>query len=246
MVKKDFDSEKWALSFYGIVDENFQVETDMFQLHIHRKNNIEKLTAKRSEGYLDIYIPQSWKMKRYKYQEQLRRMLLSEIRWQAKIIFTQRTKYYSNHYSIPCERIEMEHRYRYIGKCYSEKKLIKYSPWIVCCGNKKHIDYLVCHELAHFFYHDHSTSFWEMAERLFLGLDINAPTSSNTIKQVRNELVQNKELTIFTYWGRPSYLKSFFWNGHVKHKTPLIIPNCVESDDKQVANGFYTTFEIQI
>lgn len=57
---------------------------------------------------------------------------------------------------------------------------------------------------------------------------------------------QQYNQTIFTYWGRPSYLKSFFWNGHAKHKIPLIVPNCVESDVKQVEDGFYTTFEIRI
>lgn len=105
----DFDSEKWALSFYGVIDERFEVKTDMFQLHIHRNESIDKLSAKRGEGYLDIFIPQSWKMDRYKYQEQLRRLLLSEVKIQAKAIFTQRTLYYANRYNIPCERVEMEH-----------------------------------------------------------------------------------------------------------------------------------------
>ena len=30
-----FDTEKWALSFYGVVDERFAVETDLFYLHIY-------------------------------------------------------------------------------------------------------------------------------------------------------------------------------------------------------------------
>ena len=38
-----FDSEKWALEFYGVMDERFEVETDLFQLHIHRKEHINKL-----------------------------------------------------------------------------------------------------------------------------------------------------------------------------------------------------------
>ena len=73
-----FDSEKWALSFYGVIDERFEVETDMFQLHIHRNNRINKLSTRRGDGTLDIFIPQSWKMDRYKNQEQLR---LSQLKY---------------------------------------------------------------------------------------------------------------------------------------------------------------------
>ena len=47
-----FDSEKWALSFYGVIDERFTVETDMFQLHIHRDYGIKSLVAKRVKGFL--------------------------------------------------------------------------------------------------------------------------------------------------------------------------------------------------
>ncbi|MBO4641236.1 MAG: M48 family metallopeptidase [Bacteroidaceae bacterium] len=241
-----FDSEKWALTFYGVVDERFKSETDLFQLHIHRKEHINKLEKERCKGKLDIFIPRNWKMERYKYQEQLRRMLLSEIRWQANIIFSQRTMFYAKQYNIACERIELEARYRYLGKYFSEKKLVKYNPWIICAAPKRHVDYLVCHELSHFIHNDHSPAFWEMAERLYLGLDLKAPTSGHTIHQLRNELVQNKVLFLLMYWGRPSYLKSFFWNGLVKHKTPLIIPDYMESTDKRVKSGYYTTFAIRV
>ena len=146
-----FNSEKWALSFYGEVDEQLQIETDMFQLHIYRKSGIEKLEAKRGEGTLAIFIPQDWKMERYKCQELLRRLLLSEVKEQAKIIFEQRTMYYAERYGIPCKRVELETRYNYIGKCNKDKRMIKYNPWVICGSYRRHIDYLVCHELAHFF-----------------------------------------------------------------------------------------------
>lgn len=242
----NFDSKKWALSFYGVIDERFEVETDMFQLHIHRNDCIDKLSAKRGEGTLDIFIPQGCKMDRYKNQEQLRRMLLSEVMIQAKSIFTQRTMYYANRYNIPCERVEMEHRYRYIGKCYGEKNLIKYNPWVICCGERRHIDYLVCHELAHFFHNNHSLEFWQMVDRLYFELDLQANTTGRQLLPVRSELGQSMILTILMYWGRSSYLKSFFWEGHVKHKIPLIIPNYTETPNGKELDHIYTTFAIKI
>lgn len=246
MVEKDFDSEKWALSFYGVVDERFKVETDMFQMHIHRNESIDKLSAKRGEGVLDIYIPQVWNMEKYQCQEKLRRLLQTEVMWQAKIIFERRTKYYANHYGIPCERVELETRYNYIGKCFRTKKMIKYSPWVICSCQKHHIDYLVCHELAHFYLLDHSPEFWKIAERLYLGLDLNAQTTGDTIQKVRNEFANNMVLILLRYWGQSSYLKAFFRDGLVKHKISLIIPNYVETPNGKKKDGIFTTFGIRI
>ncbi len=246
MVKKDFDSEKWALSFYGVVDENFQVETDMFHLHIHRKNNIEKLAAQRGDGTLDIYIPCKWKIEKYQYQEKLRRLMLSEVKAQALRIFTTRTILYANRYCIPCKRIEMSTRGKYMGCCYADRGLIKYNPWIICTASKTYIDYLVCHELAHFFQRGHGPAFWQIAERLYLGLDLSAPTSGQTIKQLRNDFVQDKMLNLLKYWGQSSYLKEFYRNGSVKRKEQLIIPNYIDSNDKRVQDGYYTTFAIRV
>ena len=241
-----FDSEKWALSFYGVVDEHFQIETDMFQLHINRKCGIEKLEAKRSEGTLDIFIPQDWKMERYKCQERLRKLLLSEVKLQAKMIFEQRTMYYAERYGIPCKRVELETRYNYIGKCYKNKRMIKYNPWVICSCQKRHIDYLVCHELAHFFRLDHSPEFWRIAERVYLGMELNAQTTGETIHAVRNEFANNMVLILLRCWGRFSYLKSFYRNGLVKHKTPLVIPNYVETPNGKKKDGIFTTFGIRI
>ena len=134
-----FDFEKWALSFYGVLDERFVVETDVFQLHIHRENNIKSLVVKRSEGVLAIYIPHDWNMEKFQCQEKLRRLLLSEVKQQAQKIFENRTMLYAKRYNIPCEKVELESRYRYIGKCYPEKKMIKYNPWVICCAYQRHI-----------------------------------------------------------------------------------------------------------
>lgn len=240
-----FDSEKWALSFYGVVDERFAVETDMFQLHIHRKGGIKRLEVAKSEGVLDIYIPQEWNMEKYQYQEKLRRMMQAEVMWQAKIIFERQTKYYASRYVIPCERVELETRYHYIGRCDRDKQMIKYNPWVICSCDKQHIDYLVCHELVHFSLLDHSPEFWKIAERLYLGLELNAQTTGEIIHTVKNEFANNMVLILLRYWGRYSYLKSFYRNGLVKHKTPLVVPSFKETPSGKKKDAIYTTFTIK-
>ena len=240
-----FDSEKWALSFYGVIDERFTVETDMFQLHIHRVSDITSLVAKKSEGILDIYIPKDWNMEMYQYQEKLRKLMLAEVIWQAKIIFERRTMYYANRYGIPCERVELKTRYHYIGRCDRGKQIIKYNPWVICSCDKQHIDYLVCHELTHFYLLGHSTEFGKITEQLYLGLDLNAQTTGDTIQKVRNEFANNMVLILLRYWGKYSYLKSFYSNGHVKQKAPLVVPNYVETPNGKKIDAIYTTFEIK-
>lgn len=240
-----FDSKKWALSFYGVVDERFAVETDMLQLHIHRKGGIKRLEVAKSEGILDIYIPQDWNIEKYQCQEKLRRLLQTDVMWQAKIIFERRTKYYANRYEIPCDRIELVTKGHYVGRCDREKKMIKYNPWVICSCDQQHIDYLVCHELAHFSRLGHSPEFWKIAERLYLGLELNAQTTGETIHKVRNEFIDNTVLILLRYWGRPSYLKSFYSDGLVKHKTPLVIPSYVETPNGKKKDGIYTTFSIK-
>ena len=70
-----FDSEKWALSFYGVVDERFAVETDLLKLHIYRKANIRKIEVNRLLGKLDVFIPDNWDMETYCNQEKLRKIM---------------------------------------------------------------------------------------------------------------------------------------------------------------------------
>ena len=232
-----FDFEKWALSFYGVVDERFAVETDLFQLNIHRDSSIKKLVAKRSEGILDIYIPEDWNIEQYQYQEKLRKLLRAEVMWQAKILFTQRTMYYAKSYGIPCEQVEVGTRSIYYGICYYDMKMIRYNPWVICCATQRYINNLVCHELTHFYEHNHSQAFWEMAERLYLGLELTAPTNGNTFQQIRKEVSFNMFI-VLRYWGMEFYLKVFYNDGLVEHKKPLINSSSEVEDMTAVITNF--------
>lgn len=236
-----FDFEKWALSFYGVVDERFAVETDLFQLHIHRDSIIKKLVAKRSEGILDIYIPLDWNMEQYQYQEKLRRLLRAEVMWQAKIIFTQRTMYYAKRYGIPCERVEVGTRSIYYGICYYDMKMIRYNPWVICCATQRYINNLVCHELAHFYEHNHSQAFWDIVESLYLGLELTASTNGNTIQHIRKEFSFNMFI-VLRYWGQESYLKVFYSDGLVEHKKPLIKSSSEVEDITAIITNFVIKF----
>ena len=105
-----FDSEKWALSFYGVIDERFAVETDLFNLHIYRKQGIMKLQAERSVGKLDIFIPNDWDMEEYGNQKKMRKLMLTEIEWQALNIYQQRTNQIASRIGLSDVKVSVVNR----------------------------------------------------------------------------------------------------------------------------------------
>jgi hypothetical protein len=76
-------------------------------------------------------------------------------------------------------------------------------------------------------------------------MELNAQTTGETIHTVRNEFANNMVLILLRYWGRYSYLKSFYRNGLVKHKTPLVVPSFKETPSGKKKDAIYTTFTIK-
>lgn len=239
------DSEKWALSFYGVVDERLSIKTDAYRIRIYRKDKIKTLEVERVfPGTPDIYIPSKWDMELYSNQEKLRRLISSVVRKDAQEIFSQRTRVYASRFNIPYKNVEIVATPRYKGKYCGDT--IKYNMWMICGTNLDMIDYLVCHELAHYYERNHNDRFWKKVENLFYvwNDDVNSITGE---KALLLDAEFNKNLTSFAlmYWGSPSYLRSFYSEGLVEHKTPLVIPNYKETPDGKMKDAIYTTFTIK-
>jgi hypothetical protein len=240
-----FDSEKWALSFYGVVDERFSVETDSYRLRIYRDNTIKTLGVQRSTlGTPEFYIPTDWDMEFYHNQEKLRKLISSEIRKDAQLKFEQRIRVYASRFNIPYKKVEVVSNPYYKGRFCGDT--IKFNMWTICGTTLDMIDYLVCHELAHYYEHHHNANFWKKVEQLFY-------VWNDDIKDVTGEKALlldaefNRNLTYFAlmFWGSPSYLKKFYEDGHVENKIPLIRSSLEETPDGRVKSTLYTTFEIK-
>lgn len=241
-----FDSEKWALSFCGVVDERFAVETDLLKLHIYRKANIRKIEVNRLLGKLDVFIPDNWDMETYCNQEKLRKIMWTEVKWQALNIYLQRTNQIAQRIGLQYISVSVSAKKCVNGCCYYWENRIGYDLWTICSPKAEFVDYLICHELAHFYIHNHKGPFWRKVEQIYLGLGNDEQCTGEIVHRLVGERSKDHTIFLLRYWGKPSYLKDFFDGGLVRNKTPLITPIYKETPEGKVERGFYTSFEIKL
>lgn len=85
------------------------------------------------------------------------------IRWfktEAKKFLTQRTKEWSDYYTIPFQSVTITSAKKRLGSC-NRKKEIRYT-WRIMMLPPELIDYIILHELAHIKVHSHNKDFWEL------------------------------------------------------------------------------------
>ena len=219
----EFDYKEWESTYYGIVDERFAIETDLFKLHIYRKDGIVKMEDNSSEGVLDIFIPQEWDMNTYSRQDKLRKFMQNGIEKQAQRIYQQRTDFFALRLNIP---YKVKASVTGLGHCYGKCNgiYVKFNMWTICGLPGKMIDYLVCHELGHLYKRDHFMPFWRIVDMIYLGLDSDEQCTGNVSLALDKEFRQYHIIDTIMYWSKPSFLRNWFEHGMIKKGEPLIRP----------------------
>ena len=234
-----FETEKWALSFYGVIDERFAVETDLFNLHIYRKQGIEKLLAERSVGKLDIFIPNDWDMEQYKNQEKMRKFMSKEIEWQALNIYQQRTNKIASHIGLPEVLVSVGNEGTKDGWCCYSENHVYFNMWTICSFQSQHVDFLISHELSHFYVHSHSRRFWSKLDEIYFSIY----DDEGCKEDVMLKLTKEEDLYHMYYylknWGRSSGLKRIYKSGLVKDKSPLIRPIYIKNKKGDIIVRWY-------
>ena len=234
-----FDSEKWALSFYGVVDEKLAVETDVFNLHIHRKQGIEKLQAERTVGELVIFIPNDWDMEQYCNQEKMRKFMSKEIEWQASNIYQQRTNLIASHIGLPDIKVSVGKKGTKNGSCSYSENHVYFNMWTICSYQSKYMDHLISHELAHFYVHNHSEKFWNKLEDIYFSLYNRNDFKDDFWLQIGREEDPYEVYILLRSWARPSGLKAFYNSNHIKDKKPFLHPIYIKNKSGQVIIRWY-------
>ena len=236
-----FETEKWALSFYGVIDERFAVETDLFNLHIYRKQGIEKLLAERSVGKLDIFIPNDWDMEQYKNQEKMRKFMSKEIEWQASNIYQQRTNLIASHIGLPDIKVSVGNKGTKNGSCSYSENHVYFNMWTICSYQSKYMDHLISHELAHFYVHNHSEKFWNKLEDIYFSLYNRYEFKEDFGLQIIRERDPYEIYILLRSWARPSGLKAFYDSDHIKDKKPILRPIYIKDKSGKVVIRWFLT-----
>ena len=234
-----FDAEKIALSFYGVVDERFAVETDLFKLHIHRKRGLKNLQVERSIGRLDIYIPNEWDMEKYCNQEKMRKLMASEIKWQALNIYQQRTNLIANHIGLGEIRVSVGNKGNYNGCCNYMGKQVKYNMWTICGYQSQHVDLLISHELAHFYVHSHSQRFWRKLDEIYFSIYDDEGCKEDVMLKLNRERDLYHMYYYLKNWGKVLGLKRIYKNGLIIDKAPMIHPIYIRNKKGDIIVRWY-------
>jgi len=234
-----FDLEKIALSFYGVVDERFAVETDLFKLHIHRKQYFKKLQVERSVGKLDILIPNGWNMEEYCNQEKMRKLMAREIKWQALNIYQQRTSQIASLIGLGDIKVSVGNEGNYNGYCNYLEKHVKFNMWTICGYKSRDIDLLISHELTHFYVHSHSEHFWKKHNEIFFSIYNDDTCKEDVILKLQRDQDSYHMYYYLANWGKASGLKRIYKNGIVRNKTPMIRPVYIKNKKGDIIYCWY-------
>jgi predicted metal-dependent hydrolase len=229
-----FDSEKWALSFYGVVDEKLAVETDVFNLHVYRKQDIKKLQAERSFGKLDIYIPGGWDMEEYGNQEKMRKFMSKEIEWQASNIYQQRTNLIAGRIGLPDIKVSVGNKGTKDGSFNHEENHVYFNMWTICSYQSKYMDHMISHELAHYYVHNHSEEFWNKLDDIYFSLYNRDDFKEDYRLQISRKSDPYQIYILLRSWARPSGLKAFYSSSHIKDKKTFLHPVYIKNKSGQV------------
>ena len=234
-----FDAEKITLSFYGVVDERFAVETDLFRLHIHRKRGLKNLQVERSIGKLDVYIPNEWDMEKYCNQEKMRKLMASEIKWQALNIYQLRTNQIASRIGLKNIEVSVGNNGKCYGWCCDLANHVYYNMWTICSFQSQHVDLLISHELSHFYVHSHSDKFWRKHEEIFFSIYNEDVCKEDVILKLRRDQDPYNMYYYLSNWGKASGLKRIYKHGIVRDKTPMIKPVYIKNKKGDIVFRWY-------
>ncbi len=139
------------------IDENFTLRTFSFDVVVVR-NNLSKIYLNLKDGLLQISVPQTLEIHQEAIQVQLRNLIESALRHEAKRIFPDYVKRLADLHGFRFSEVKINKSVSRWGSC-SSKKSINLSYF--CLLLPPHLlDLIVLHELCHTREMNHGDKFW--------------------------------------------------------------------------------------
>ena len=150
------------------IDQNFRISTDLLQLNIVLRPQTaigslaNEFTANRKKGQCTIVCPHATDFA--SIQEWLKKIIIEELRIQAKTHLPQRTHELAQTYGFHYKDVKIQSSRTNWGSCSTKSNInlnlnIVRLPYILR-------DYILLHELCHLRHHDHGQAFHLLLEHV--------------------------------------------------------------------------------
>lgn len=154
-----------------IIDEDTLIDTLSFLVTVRRYNLSEKYKMTLKNAILTIFIPSEAVIDSLECQTNIKHLIESALRHEAKRILPEKTAYFAHKFGLKYKEVKINKSTSRWGSC-SKSGNINYSYFLLLLSEKQ-INYVVMHELAHTVEMNHGPRFWHLLSS-FCGEDAKA------------------------------------------------------------------------
>ena len=161
-----------------IFDESTDFTTKKHKLRI-RKTDDKEITARISDGEINVFYPSSLEVENNSVQNFVRNVIEEALRKEAKQFIPARVKELAAKYNFNYNKVFIKNIKSRWGSC-SKKGNLNFSLHLMLLPEEL-IDYVILHELAHTVEHNHSKNYWAVLNKIYG----NAKTIDRKLKDYR-------------------------------------------------------------
>ena len=148
----------------NLINLDYKIDTDVMKLELIEGNR-DSFFVNRKEGQCQIVCPPHTDFSQK--QEWLRKVIVEELRIQAKVILWNRTIQLAKRKGFKYKDLKIQTSKTRWGSC-SVSNSINLSVYLMTIPSHL-IDYVILHELCHTVHHDHSDAFWALMDKVTEG-----------------------------------------------------------------------------
>ena len=146
---------------FNPIDLSFVIDTDLLYLDIKEANE-KYFFCKGSKGKLTVFVPCGTRFDDAEFQQWFRTVLREALRREAKLIFPERLKMWSERTGLKYNRLAVKSTSSKWGS-YSSLGNINLSLSLLLFPSC-YLDYTICHELCHSQEMNHGIRFWSLLD----------------------------------------------------------------------------------
>ena len=147
-----------------LINLDYKIHTDVMNLELVEGPR-DGFFVHRKEGQCQIVCPPHTDYSQQ--QEWLRKVLVEELRKQARVLLRKRTHQLASQFGFNYKDLKIQTSKTRWGSC-SMSNSINLSVYLMTLPSHL-IDYVILHELCHTVHHDHSSAFWTLMDQVTEG-----------------------------------------------------------------------------